>query len=168
MGEGKRTASGAKQVPAGPKRVYGGAKTADDLAAGTEKAAIRQSGTRGKEGAATAVPYPGGAENAAARKSDAKGRAAADQPGQRGEGASEPGSGRQTDMKGGEPALERAPALRNIPEGEGAQRGVRRGVGGTMPRSDTAEESLKKGAPPSGENAGGSAGSVGNQPGTSR
>lgn len=162
VGEGKRTASGTNQAPAGPKRIYGGARTSDDLAAGTEKAPIRQPGTKGKEEATTGVPYPGGAENAAARKTDAKGRAEADQPG------SDSGiADRKTDIRGGERALERSPAMRNTTGDDGAQRGGRQGTGSSAPRSGPAEESLKKRPPAGGESAEG-ASSISNQPGNTR
>jgi hypothetical protein len=167
VGEGKRTATGAKQLPAGSKRVYGGGtKTSDDLSAGAEKAAIRQPGARGKEEAATAVPYPGGPENAAGRKTDAKGRAEADQP----KSGSESGIvDRQTDIRGGERALERSPAMRNMTGGDGAQRGgSRQGAGSSVPRSGATEESLKKRSPASGESMGEGANSLGNQPGNNR
>jgi hypothetical protein len=165
VGEGKRTASGAPQVPVGPKRVYGGAKTSDDLAAGTEKATIRQPGAKGKEEATTGLPYPGGAENAAARKTEAKGRAEADR--------SAPGSDsgiadRQTDIRGGERALERSPATRNMPGGDGAQRGSRQDTGSSAPRSGPNEESLKKRPPAGSESAGEGAGPISNQPANAR
>jgi hypothetical protein len=166
VGGGGRTASGAKQVPAGPKRVYGGAKTSDDLAAGTEKAAPRQRGTKGKEEATTGVPHAGGAENAAARKSDAKGRAEADRP----QSGADSRGDRQTDTDGGERALERPPAIRNMTDGDGAQQGARQGTGrgSTVPRSGTTEDSLKKRPPASGESAGEGTGTISNQPGNTR
>ena len=165
VGEGKRTASGAPQVPVGPKRVYGGAKTSDDLAAGTEKATIRPPGAKGKEEATTALPYPGGAENAAARKTDAKGRAEADR--------SAPGSDsgiadRKTDVRGGERVLERSPAMRNTTGDDGAQRGSRQGTGSSAPRGGPNEESLKKRPPAGSESAGEGAGPISNQPGSAR
>jgi hypothetical protein len=165
VGEGGRTVSGAKQAPAGPKRIYGGAKTSDDLAAGTEKATIRQPGAKGKEEATTALPYPGGAENAAARKTDAKGRAEADR--------SAPGSDsgiadRKTDVRGGERVLERSPAMRNTTGDDGAQRGSRQGTGSSAPRSGPNEESLKKRPPAGSESTGEGAGAISNQPGSAR
>jgi hypothetical protein len=165
VGGGRRTASGANRVPAEQKRIYGGAKTSDDLAAGTESGAIRQPGAKGKEAATTAVPYPGGEENAAPRKAGAKGRADANQPTPGMESGSERDSGRQIDMKGGEPAFERPPALRSPTGGDRAQPGARRGTGGTMPRNEVPEESLKKRAPTSGESGGEGMGSTSNQPG---
>jgi hypothetical protein len=152
-------------MPVEQKRIYGGAKTSDDLAAGAESAAGRQPGTKGKEAATTAVPYPGGAENAAARKADEKGRAGANQPAPGMEPGSERDSGRQIDMKREEPAFERQPALRNPTGGDRAQPGARRGTGGTMPRNEAPEESLKKRTPTIGESAGEGTGFTSNQPG---
>jgi hypothetical protein len=161
VGEGGRTVSGAKQAPAGPKRIYGGVKTPDDLAAGTEKAPMRQPGTKGKEEAKTAE----GAENAAARKTDAKGRAEADR--------SAPGSDsgiadRKTDVRGGERVLERSPAMRNTTGDDGAQRGSRQGTGSSAPRGGPNEESLKKRSPAGSESTGEGAGDISNQPGSAR
>lgn len=163
VGGGGRTASGANRVPVEQRRIYGGSKTSDDLAAGTENTAIRQPGAKGKETATTAVPDTGGADNAAARKADAKEPASANQPAPAVESGSERGSGRKTDMKGREPALERPPALRNMTGGDRAQPGPRRETGGTMRRGETTEEPLKKRSPASDENMGEGAGSVSNQ-----
>jgi hypothetical protein len=161
VGEGGRTVSGAKQAPAGPKRIYGGAKTSDDLATGTEKTPMRQPGTKGKEEAKIAE----GAENAAARKAEAKGRAEADQS----TGGSDSGiADRKTDVKGGERALERSPATRNMPGGDGAQRGSRQDTGSSAPRSGPNEESLKKRPPAGSESAGEGAGPISNQPANTR
>jgi hypothetical protein len=162
-GGGRRTATGANRVPVEQRRIYGGAKTSDDLAVGAEKAAIRQPGAKGKEADTTAVPYPGGAENAAARKTDAKGRAGANQSAPAAESGSEGDSGRQVDMKGREPALERLFTLRGTTGGDRGQPGARRGTGGTTPRNEAPEESPKK-RTPTGEGAE-DTGSVGNQPG---
>jgi hypothetical protein len=167
-GGGRRAVSGTNRMPGEQRRIYGGAKTSDDLAAGAENATTRQPGAKGKEAATTALPYPGDAENAAARKADAKGRAGANQPGPGVESGSERDSGRQTDMKGGEPAFEPSPASRNMTGGDRAQPGARRGTSGTTPRYDASEEPLKKRAPASGENSGQGTGSPGDQPGNAR
>lgn len=162
--EERRTVSGTKHMPGEPKRIYGGARTSDDLAPGTERAAIRQPGAKGKEATTTAMPYPGGAENAAARKTDVKGRAAESEQ----ESGSQPGFGRQTDVKGGERGLERSSATDSALGRDRVQRGVRPGTGGTIPRSEMPEESSKKRVPASGEGAGEGTGSVSDQPGSAR
>lgn len=159
-----------RSVSGEPKRIYGGARTADDLAPGTENAAIRQFGAKGKEAATTTAPYPGGAENAASSKTDrkGKGRAETGQPASRPESGPESGFGRQADTKGGERALEHPPVPRNIPGEDGAQRGARPGAENMIPRGDLPKESLKKRAPASVEGAGEGTGSVSNQPGNAR
>jgi hypothetical protein len=159
--------SGTKRAPNEPKRVYGSAKTSDDLAPGTESAAIKQFGAKGKDAATTATPYPGGAENAAARKADGadrKGQGETEQPASRSE--PEQGFGRRTDTKGGDRALERSSGTRNLPGGgDAVQRSPRPRTGDTIPQGDVPEESPKKRAPAGGENMGEGMGSIGNPPG---